>query len=518
MLRITVRFPLGVYHGQAAQSAEEPEWPPSPLRLIGALLAAAHERPGADPGRDRALLERLCAAPAPSIVAPETVAAGEPIDEHAPARAGEAVRLRGATRWAPRNYVGRALSPRNVGRERAAVSKVGVAIGDRPVHFAWHDLDLAGEELARLRVLAEEVAFLGTTRSPALVHVADTAAAEPYGMWQQIGEVDAFGNGVDVRVPDAMTLRAFDMRHEARRSSNGELQGGGIVPQIAIGRRLAYRHVHRPEEDAVDPGWWGDAIVLAVDRERSELRPKAPAAYLLARAVRVALLGAYGEQGSADEAPPILTGRGSDPHCAIVPLAHVWGEHADGIVRGVAVVLPHERRVPDLAAQRVRLEQGLRQLVEGDGRFVQIPDAGRLWLRQPDPRAARLTTLRFSRYARESRSWASVTPVVHARWRKGGAAWLLRQLEADCAHVGLPAPCSVKVLRGPACHGGAARLLAGDRMPESWRASLAGQTDHVRITFPVAVRGPVLLGRARHFGGGLCVPLADETAPTRVAA
>jgi CRISPR-associated protein Csb2 len=518
MLRITVRFPLGVYHGQAAQSAEEPEWPPSPLRLIGALLAAAHERPGADPESDRALLDRLCSAPAPTIVAPETVAAGEPIEDRSIARAGEAVRLRGVTRWAPRNYVGRALSPRNIGRERAAVSKVGVAIGDRPVHFEWSDLELTIGELARLGVLADEVAFLGTTRSPVLLHVADTQLAEPYGMWQQLSGGDVFSGGVDVRVPDAMTLGAFDARHEARRSSNGKLQGGGMVPQIAIGRRIPYRHAHRPDEEVIDPGWWGGAIVLAVDRSRSELRPKASASYLLARAVRVALLGAYGEPGSADEAPPILTGRGSDPHCAIVPLAHIWGEHADGGVLGVAVVMPHQRRVPDLPAQRLRLEHGLRRLVEGDGRFVQIPGAGRLWLQQPDPLAAQRLTLRFSRYAVESRQWASVTPVVHSRWRKGGAAGLLRQLEADCAHAGLPAPCSVEILRGPGLHGGASRLLAGERMPESWRASLAGQIDHVRIAFPAPVRGPVLLGRARHFGGGLCVPVAGEAKSTPVAA
>jgi CRISPR-associated protein Csb2 len=515
MLRITVRFPLGVYHGQAAQSADEPEWPPSPLRLIGALLAAAHERPGAEPEADRALLARLCEAPAPTIVAPETVAAGEPIEDRSVGRAGEAVCLRGATRWAPRNYVGRALSPRNVGRERAAVSKVGVAIGDRPVHFAWPDLDLTTRELERLDVLAAEVAFLGTTRSPALVHVADTPIAEPYGTWQPLRGGDAFGGGVDVRVPDPTTLHAFDMRHDARRSSNGTLQGGGMVPQVAIGRRTPYRHTHQPAEQAIDPMWWGDAAVLAIDR-RSELRPKAPAAYLLARAVRVALLGSYDEPGSDDEAPPILTGRGSEPHCAIVPLAHVWGEHADGAVLGLAVVLPHERRVSDLPAQRLRLEHGLRRLVEG--RFVQIPGAGRLWLQQLDPLAARRVTLRFPRYAVESRSWASVTPVVHSRWRKGGADGLLRQLQADCAHVGLPEPSSVRILRGPARRGGAARLLSGERMPESWRASLTGQTDHVRVTFPVPVRGPVLLGRARHFGGGLCVPVSDEASSTGAAA
>jgi CRISPR-associated protein Csb2 len=518
MLRITVRFPLGVYHGQAGQSADEPEWPPSPLRLAGALLAAAHARPGADLDAERALVARLCAAAPPAIVAPETVAVGEPLAGLSVPRGGEAVRLRGVTRWAPRNYPGRALSPRNVGRERAAVSKVGVAIGDRPMHYLWPDVQLDPRELARLRELAADVAFLGTTRSPVLVEVADAAVDEPFGVWRPLPADGAFAVSVDVRVPDEATLRAFDLRHAARRSTGAPLQGGGMVPQIAIGRRIRYRHERAQDEQLVDPGWWGEALVLAVDRRRSELLPKAPAAYLLARAVRVALLGAFGERGDAAEAPPILTGRGSEPHCAIVPLAHIWGEHADGIVRGVAVVLPNERRVPDLAAQRARLEEGLRRLVEGDGRFAQIPGAGRIWLQQPDPLAARRMTLRFPRYSGASHVWASVTPVVHSRWRKGGEAGLLRQLAADCGHVGLPAPVRVDVLRGPARRGGAARLLSDPRMPESWRASLAGQTGHVKLTFPSRVRGPILLGRARHFGGGVCVPVDTEDTWTSAAA
>lgn len=517
MLRITVRFPLGVYHGQAAQSAEEPEWPPSPLRLVGALLAAAHERPGADPEPDRALIARLCETSPPAIEAPESVAVGEPIDD-ALARGAEAVRLRGATRWAPRNYVDRALSPRNLGRERAAVSKAGVAIGDRPVHFQWPELTLDRPELDRLRGLAGDVAFLGTSRSPVLVEVSDVPASEAHGAWEPLAGGGAFGSGVDVRVPDRNTIGAFDLRQEARRAANGKLQGGGMVPQVAIGRRIAYRHTREVDEQDIDPRWWGDAIVLAVDRDRSELRPKAPAAYLLARAVRVALLGAYGEAGGDDEAPPILIGRGSEPHCAIVPLPFVWGEHADGTILGVAIVLPHEARVPDLAAQRVRLEAGLRRLIEGEGRFAQIPGAGRVWLQQPDPLAARRVTLRFPRYAAASHCWVSVTPVVHSRWRKGGAAGLLRQLEADCAHVGLPAPSEVELLRGPGRPGGAFRLKGTDRMPAEWRASLTGQTDHIRLTFPERVRGPILLGRARHFGGGLFVPLGAERASTQAAA
>jgi CRISPR-associated protein Csb2 len=505
MLRLTFRFPLGVCHGQSAGSSAQPEWPPHPTRAVGALLAATHGRHGADPQPDRELLQRICAADPPAIHAPESAAIGD-MD------AGDRVaRLRGATRWAPRNYVKGPVSPRNLGRERAEVSKAGVAIGDLPVHMVWHDLTFDAVELDRLAALASDVTFLGTSRSPVLVEVG--ADPPPLGDGPQlpVWTPASDGQGVLVRVPDERSIAAFDRREAARRSDRAGLRPAGMVPQLAIGQVVQYRIPSAPVlEEHVDPRWWGELLVLAVDRDRSELRPKAPAAYLMARAVRQALLGTFGDKGEPDEAPAILTARGDDPHCAVVPLPNVWGRHADGRLLGVAIFLPHERRVPDLAAQRARVEAGLRSLVENQDRFVQIPGAGRVQLALPDARAAQTRTLGAVSYRRPARSWVTVTPVVHSRWRKGGADGLLRQVTADCAHVGLPAPVCVEVLRTAGRRGGAHRLIPVSQVPERWRGPLQGPADHLRITFEQPVTGPILLGRARHFGVGLCVPDGAE--------
>ncbi len=501
MLSFTVRFPLGVYHALSLSSNEDAEWPPNPLRLIGALLAAAHARHGVDPDADRALLQRLCEAPPPLILAPESVA----VDEQ---DGGDAVaRLRGATRWAPRNYVTRgAVSPRNLGRDRAEVSKAGVAVGDRAVAFTWPDLELDASDLGRLGRLAGDVTFLGTTRSPAIVEVDGGAVDAPRERaWMPVRSAEQAHGAVAVRIADRTSLSAFDHRHAARRSTTARVQPGGMVPAIPIGRtvRYAYAPRLREEERALDPRWWGEMIVLAIDRE-SELTPKAAAAYVLGRAVRVALLGAYGDVGTDGEAPPILCGRGAEPHCAIVALPNVWGSHPDSRILGIGLVLPHERRVVDLAEQRTRVEHGLRRLVGSeDGqerRFVRIPGAGRIWLTTPDPRRARLMTLRQRPYRRPSHTWVSVTPVVHSHWRKAGDGALLRQIAADCAHVGLPEPAEVEVLRG------GDRMIPPKRVPKEWRGLLSGPAERVRITFAQPVHGPVLLGRARHFGLGLCVP------------
>jgi len=504
VLRITVGFPLGVYHARSA--ADEPEWPPSPLRLLGALLAAAHGRHGADPAADRALLQRLCEAQAPLVIAPDSVAVGEPVE------AGEAVRLRGITRWAPRNYVTGPLSPRNLGRDRAPVSKAGVAIGERPVEFVWPDLELDAQEMEGLAALASDVTFLGTTRSPAIIDVSSESDEAPAAVWTPAGMAGRVAPDASVRVPDHLTIRDFDRRHDARRSTRPRVEKAGMVPEIAIGSEVPYVSPlrQRSEASAFDPRWWGDMIVLEVDQDRSELIPKAAAAYLLARAVRVALLGAFGDAGTPAEAPPILRGHDGDPHCAIVALPNMWEPHPSGLIAGVALLLPHEAREPDVHAQRSRVERGLRQLVDAEPgtpqRYVSIPGAGRVWLKLPDARSARRVSLREASYCGPAATWVSATPIVHSRWRKGGVDALLRQVGADCAHVGLPAPAEIESLRGAGRRGGAERAIPAERVPAQWRGLLQGPTSHLRVIFPQPVYGPVLIGRARHFGLGLCIP------------
>lgn len=498
MVRITIRFPLGVYHARSAtSSSDDAEWPPSPLRLLGALLAAAHGGASKDVEDDRALLQRFCDAPAPVVVAPAD---------------DEVTRLRGATRWAPRNYVTGPISPRDLGRTRAPVSKAGVAVGDRPVAFVWPDLDLAPPELRRLERLGTEVTYVGTSRSPAIVEV-DTPSddPDPGTAWAPIGRgASPRAGSVSVRVPDRATIATFDLREQARRSSTARAQNAGMVPGIPIGREIPYAYGSTAQTEPLDPEWWGEMIVLPIDQRRSEVMPKAAATYLMTRAFRVALLGAFDEPGRPGEAPPILTARGAEAHCAVIPLPAVWGRGGDGRVLGVAVVLPHRRRAPDVDEQRARVADGLKALL-ADGtdqpqRYVKIPGAGRLWLTQLDPSSVRLTTLRPESYSSASRAWASVTPIVHSHWRKRGADALLRQVSTDCHHVGLPAPEAVEILRGPGREGGASRLVDIRHVPNDWRSLIDGPADHLRITFERPVVGPVLLGRARHFGVGLCVP------------
>lgn len=548
MLRIEVRFPLGAYYALSPESFGRPEWPPSPVRLIGALLAAAHEAEGVDTEATRAVLQRICEAGAPRIEAP---LASWFDDADVDGQAVVAM-IRGASRWAPRNdslseLKKNGLSPRNVARERKEVHKGGVVVGDQPIAFTWPTLELDAGEFRSLRQAADEVTFVGTSRSPARLRVsADHPApreVEHLSTW--VPAPDVKGPSANVRVPTRSLMASFDARHEARRHTGKDSVGlSGHIPNLSMGTLVPYMP-ERPYRQFLnarpfDPEHWGDVIVLELDggakpdqRQKeyaaSDLRPKAAATYLVARAFREALLGAYGPVGSEDEAPPMLRGHGEEPHIAIVPLPFVGSFKAkgssgaksiqgDGIIRGFAIFLPSEERLPDVAEQRLRLEAGLKSFVLDEARrWIDVPGAGRLFLRLPRPGRPLPWSLRESRYRGPSRIWETVIPIVHAHRRtSSGPRGLQRQVAADCEHVGLPEPVEIEVLDHPPVAGSPWRLLPLRAIPQDWQASARGPQSHLRLTFEQPIQGPVVLGRARHFGAGLCMPVDSARSETQV--
>ena len=514
--RVELCFPVGSYNAQSTSEFTQPEWPPHPVRVLAALVAAAHALPVED--RDRALdaLTALASCPeAPVIVAPRC--------DGAPDGRTSVAAFRGASRWAPRNHelgeLKHGIHPRDLARGRAAVEKGGIAIGDQSVAFLWPTA-LGQAALVALNRAAAEVTFLGTSRSPVVASVSTTSGAIDEAAWLPILQSQAAG--ADVRVPTATLLATLDAQHERR---NGKPRGNGaparaaFVPPASLGRLQAYLHTSdlaREPRAPLDPMQWGEMLVLAVDRG-SVVRPKAPGAFALARATRAAMLAGYGAAGSADEAPSLLTARGSDPHAAFVPLPFVGDPHADGRIIGIAIVLPHPRRAPDVLIQRRAIERGIRSLVRAasgtERRSVGVPGIGNVLL-SGIPATTRIPprTLQPERWRRASKIWSTVTPVVHSRYRPNSRPEsLLEQVTADCRDVGLPEPLQVEVRRVGRFHG-APVGVSRTQLPEAWKGPLRGPTNHLELTFAEPVAGPVLLGKARHFGLGLCLPVEEGRA------
>ena len=510
MVRIALRFPAGVYRAQSVDDFAAPEWPPHPVRLIAALVAAANRRPHGDSAAATAVLDRLAGAPAPQIVA-DRLATLEQSDGE-----GLLAPLRGASRWAPRNHsrneLSAGLSPRDLGRGRAEVFKVGVAVGDRPVAFEWPDLDLEPDALSELVRLAEDVTVVGTSASPVIVSVTDDAPGDRVPRWTPTRTEARRADDRIVRVATANLRETLDGWHDRRAlatTRTGEPAVAPYVPPPTLGVPLPYRHTTDAANDAprlLDPQWWGDVVVLAVDREASEAAPRAVAAYAFGRATRSALLSTFADVGEEGEAPAVLRGRGSEPHAAFVALSFVDAERADGRTLGLALILPHVARLADVPHQRLAVERGLLRLVTDPGIVVAVPGVGGVRLRVPPPGRQPPATLREAPLRGPSATWSTVTPIVHSRWQaRKGARGLLEQLTAECRDVGLPAPARVSVRREPRFRGAPA-LVRRQGLPEGWEGLLRGPHAHLDLEFDQPIAGPVLLGRARHFGLGLCRP------------
>jgi CRISPR-associated protein Csb2 len=249
-------------------------------------------------------------------------------------------------------------------------------------------------------------------------------------------------------------------------------------------------------------------LIVAIPAD-NESRPKATMTFAVARSLRAALLASFADPGGAGEAPEVLRGRGDSPHAAVIGLPNVDNPYATGILAGIAIVLPHPRRLVSVAAERVLIEGALREFVAGpedERRELGIIGVGNVTLAHPSGRPKLPFALQEWRWRRSSTTWASVTPVVHSRYRPNSRPEsLLEQITADCADVGLPAPSSVEVLRRSPFTGAPAAVMTRG-LPERWLGPLNGPCDHVRFSFEQPVSGPVLLGRARHFGVGLCLP------------
>jgi CRISPR-associated protein Csb2 len=511
---IELRFPLGSYNSQSASSFSHPEWPPHPVRVMAALVSAAAALAPDEAARARRVIRILCeAAQPPLIVAPRAGSGADGRDSLAS--------LQGASRWAPRNHelgeLSAGLHPRDLGRGRAAISKGGVAIGDLPVQFVW-PVSLEDEELEALARAAAEMTFLGTSRSPILARVCAVREVSTAPSW--VPDREDRRAAVDVRVPTATLLETLDAVHERRKAAprrDGSPARAPFIPPASLGRWQRYVHTSElaSEEPAVvDPQQWGDMLVLAVDAA-SQIRPKAPAAYSLARATRAALLATYDEAGSEGEAPPVLRARQAEAHAAFISLPFVGQPNADGRIIGIAIVLPHPSRAPDVLFQRRGIERGIRALItigrDGQRASVGVPGLGDVVLGSQPPRRTPPLTLQPARWRSASRRWGSVTPVVHSRFRRSGRLEsLLEQVSADCRDVGAPAPVEVELLRTSRFHGAPSGILRRG-LPENWRGLLKGPVDHVELTFAEPVEGPLLLGRARHFGLGLCLPLPETT-------
>jgi CRISPR-associated protein Csb2 len=449
------------------------EWPPHPARLFGALVDAAD----LDDPNERAVLIALEEAPPPHI--------------HTPL-----VEFPSSSR---QNYV--------VSNEVIKESKYGMLIGrtapgtrtwprvmlsSPEVTFDWPALDLSPEELEVLNGIAARVPYFGRSTSPAIV-CAQASSAESTGLesngsnmtgsgttWRALsGEI---GEPLRSARPGYLALleRAFREGMSAHEVPAAEVE---YSDQLPVPQRL------------VPSGEYENTLVVKAFSSAIDGR-RLPEITTLVRRAFLHCLSTYLPE---DQQPASLCGHANFGESAWVQimflgLLNVGNEHADGSLKGVAMGLPaglvRKHRTAALAAWR-----DLTQLTLGSRGVASLRDPG------PKP----LFSLRSTRWTRESRQWASVTPIVPSRFCTSDSQRRAYVVEA-CRQAGLPAP-TVEVSREPFVEGGL-------RLPISKAARRPGSFSrpnfHARIQFEQPVEGPIALGDMRHYGLGLMAPVASQ--------
>ena len=362
MLAMKVEYLTGVCmatkHDDPSRST--PEWPPHPDRLYSALVAAAATLPDADkeglPERAVQALNWLAAQnwAGRRVVAPELYASQErrrlAPEVHMPSNPHEdevwQKPRKGKPRAPQKAFNLKTLLP--VHREKKPLP-IPAVIPDEPVvYFVWHEAE-PKDHIETLRQICERVTYLGRSRSLVSVSIADnpppsTHVPDPLGQ-------------VELRVPDPERLEQLNESYKRR----------GGKPEPCPPQR--YR---RTGDD-----WGHEEPARSIFDRMYVFRPQAgdpalpaEATQKVTQALRRALIACIEEEqhlrGLELTVPDIVHGHGKHPHCAYValPFVNPWQRHADGSIKGLAVLVPRdveEKDLRSLAAGLMRLqENGLR--------------------------------------------------------------------------------------------------------------------------------------------------------------
>lgn len=281
----------------------------------------------------------------------------------------------------------------------------------------------------------------------------------------------------------------------------------------SLGRTVNYTRMREQPHLVVTTSFDSDLLVLT--------KQEGPVLGLESTVTLTAALRGYLLQDGEDE-PEWFTGHkapgipATGVHLALLPLAFVGAEHADGHILGLALAFP--RAIP--ALDRARSLRG--RLFDSFGADLEVElHLGSLgtWTLRREERSLPPLALRPATWCEASSVWASVTPVVLDRHPKHDQQTERRQwrdevavsIAQSCERQGFPKPDVIDVDK-TSWHRGAPRSRPGpDGMP--WLPGKEGspprQQLHVLIRFPCDVQGPVILGAGRFRGYGFCKPLGS---------
>lgn len=475
MFALAVEFLTGRYVATAFNDRSRAEWPPHPARLYSALVATHFDDP--KPG-ERDALEWLEQQGAPSLMASES----HERELH--------------TVFVPVND--KAAEPdRRVRQPRTFPS---VTPAQPRVVFFWSDAAPSESIVTAIDGLANRLVRLGHSSSLVAVRAFN-------GPVEANWRPDDRG-GVRLRVVASQQLRELEQRFAQHRETE---------PRVMPAAFLTYSSVF-VEPSPTPPGsvFSHDWVVF-----RRVHGPRLPSTSTvgLARTIRKIMMSR-----AQEPIPEVISGHRPDgapserPHLAVVPLPFVGSAQADGLLLGIALVLPRDTpeeavRVLFLAVDAWEVEHR----VGHDGTPavpVNLGMAGVLRIERIAEAAPK--ALRPETWCRPARRWVSATPIaldrnpgdLRAREPQKLAEAVAAAEEGvrlACRRIGLPAPTHVTLFP--------AAPLAGSAKARHYPPFPGGEgrlqrvLTHAAVEFKEPVAGPVLLGAGRYVGLGLMRPV-----------
>lgn len=516
-LLLTVRFLDDRYHGLQDRGGP-PEWPPSPFRLFQALVAGVARRGELVEGDDepsntklkpigQALdwLQRHTRDHPPIIIAPKS-------------KTGQAI-----TRFVPNNDGDRKFDRQERLTAKPTIPTLLVLEEDQKpeVHYVW-DIDGKSDcPIADIERAARSLTALGWGIDMAF---ADARLADESEL-QNLNGVRWYPKKRDWPIRDTLRAPTYDdhsgectlsdLRHCHSTFINRIEHGKPLrtVQKPKVFDRVLYTSAERPR------GRPYAVFKLVDDDDEMVARPRAEIIHIagMVRHVAIELMklnpprdlrgfsrAHWVDQYVAGHKPP---GEGADapPHTQLsyVPLSSTGHEHADPAVRRMMIVAPlGDESWLDHLAQHL------------DGQLLEPLPGSML------PRGTHLQLIPEGRrdgvrdvYTRESRSWASFTPVILPGHDDHKPNKTRKLIVKALAQSGIDQSCEFEwgaFSRFPKSYS-AHKYFRDERAPDGRRLVGYIRPDHLRdqtavhlqLYFDHAIPGPITLGAGRHCGFGL---------------
>lgn len=475
MLAISVDLLHATFRGDPSGAANtgrlsQGEWPPSPMRLFAAFVAADGTRKNcwATDGSELEWFEQL----SPPVIHADSKRL------HNTLLPRYVVRYRHS--GLSKKLKELACQQEYINRESTLV-RPGIRISPRDSHivYLW-DVETPNKSIFKaLQRRAARVGYLGTSDSPVRVRVSSSTSAIADKTHAFVP--DESGDTV-INVAKPGDLRILDRFYDEWRKRGASVSRSQFP---ALGRGIRYRSpkLSKPVNRGKVVAW------MRFDSAVSGRRISA-----VTQLFKQSVLSHY--QHFYGEPPQVLHGhgfRGKGYEIArYLALPDVGYPRSKGRIHGIALWMPPNSHPMERERSR-NAAFAVRRLL---GPSIKVSLQPHL---EPHTRKDRPIAANSWRWLGQSKEWVTAFPAIHERRRTPD----LNEIGRWCNHSGLPEPIEVRSSRTPMVPG--AVDLSPVEVNRPNRPALP--YSHIWMRFAQDICGPVVVGSGRQRGFGLCIPL-----------